>query len=207
MGRTFNALMLKNEDKPPPHNPKKSHKKFSLPQEDGTLPDRGSRDHQTYYNMRIWAHILANKRMGLSDKHAFIRAGITEATFYRWAKKLDDPHCDLAIKTLFKDMQDIDQELEQDVIQVIVDEIKDNNNYVAALRFLELRWKYRHAHNLLETTNGNIRNVVATSSEIDTEKLTEKQRDSYQEILKAGKREADDDSVKVIIKLPPNGRD
>ncbi len=207
MGRTFNGLLLKNEDKPSRNNSKKSYSKFSLPEEDGTLPDRGSRDHQTYSNVRLWAHILANKRMGMTDKHAFIKAGITECTFYRWLKKLDDPRCDLAIKTLFQDMQNIDRELEEEVIQVIVDEIKNKNNYVAALRFLELRWKYRHAHNLLEATNGNVRNIIATSSEIDTEKLTEKQRDAYQEILKVGKREADDDSVKVIIKLPPNGRD
>lgn len=206
MPRAFQDLQLK-KDLPPTHKPKESNMDFSLAKEDNTFVGVERDLNKKYYNVRIFAHILANKRMGLDDRTAFIKAGIANQIYYRWVKWLDDPKCPPPIVTLFKDMQDIDQTLEKDVIQMIVDEIKDKNNCALGIRFLELRWKYRHAHNLLEATTGNVRDIVATSSEVDTEKLTEKQRDSYQEILKVGKREADDDSVKVIIKLPPNGRD
>ena len=162
---------------------------------------------EKYYNVNIISLILANKRMGLTDTQSFTAAGLIPGVHQKWSAKLADKNCPPALLNLFKQLRAIEAELEDNIIKVITDEIVNKKNWVAALKFLELRWKHRTTFaDRFEKENAALANGPVNIPIIDTNKLSDAQKQASSDILKTGRLEKHDPALKLIVKMPDNGR-
>lgn len=152
-----------------------------------------------YEDPGIVATIIAHKKLGLKDAPAFLAAGLDAFTATRWRGMLSKPDCPPALIYLFKEMNRSEGELHGKVMDVVVQAALDGD-WRAGLGLLTTRWKDKDSKD-------DIKMVESSGPNINMERLSDEQRQQYKEILKVGViEEPADATVKLIIKLPDNGR-
>lgn len=175
------------------------------PKDDRYLPVLDGRT-AFYYKPEIVKAILKYKSAGLSDRAAFVGAGIHASILSRWRIQVKhDPCCPAALRNLFRDMGRAEAKIMADVVSVAVREAIDNKNWKAALDLMPRLW--RKEFGAKETD----REPDTSAPLYNLDGLTPEEQETFIRLRKkchvvkdAGQE--NDSNVKLFISLPDNGR-
>lgn len=159
-----------------------------------------------YCRQDIVELIISYKKKGLSDRVAFLGAGVSEPTMCEWKRVLrEKPDCDPRLKSLFREMAKVHSQVMADIVGIAVEEAIQNKNWKAAVELMPRLWRKEFGNKLVAE------DPISTAPTYNIDKLTPDEQEVFIALHKRvtvvnNSQDGNNEKVKLIISLPDNGR-